>query len=70
MPFGLRNAPLTFQRAMALALQGTEHCAIVYINDILIFSTTREEHMQHLNLVFQRLQAHAYHVKLVKCEFL
>ena len=55
---------------MALALQGTEHCAVVYIDDILIFSTTREEHMQHLNLVFQRLQAYAYHVRLVKCEFL
>ena len=69
MPFGLRNAPPTFQRAIVLALQGTEHCAVVYIDDILIFSTTREEHMQHLNLVFQQLQAHAYYVRLVKCEF-
>ena len=38
MPFGLRNAPPTFQRAMSRALVGCEHCAVVYIDDILIFS--------------------------------
>ena len=70
MPFGLRNAPPTFQRAMGLALQGTEHCAVVYINDILIFSATREAHIEHLDLVFQKLQAYSYHVRLAKCEFL
>ena len=38
MPFGLRNAPPTFQRAMTQALAGLDHCAVVYIDDILIFS--------------------------------
>ena len=45
MPFGLRNAPPTFQRAMARALAGCEHCAVVYIDDILIFSKDRQEHL-------------------------
>ena len=70
MPFGLRNAPPTFQRAMTLALNGCEHCAVVYIDDVLIFSRTREEHLEHLHLVFRKLQEHSYHVRLEKCEFL
>ena len=44
MPFGLKNAPPTFQRAMMAALQGCEDFAVVYIDDILVFSATREEH--------------------------
>ena len=70
MPFGLRNAPPTFQRAMTLALNGCEHCSVVYIDDVLIFSRTREEHLEHLHLVFRKLQEHSYHVRLDKCEFL
>ena len=70
MPFGLRNAPPTFQRAMAVALDGSDHCAVVYIDDILIFSASRREHLQHLALVLLKLQAHAYHARLSKCEFL
>ena len=70
MPFGLQNAPPTFQRAMSLALDGCDHCAVVYIDDILIFSKTREEHLQHLRLVFGKLQEHSYHARLNKCEFL
>ena len=70
MPFGLRNAPPTFQRAMALALDRCDHCAVVYIDDILIFSKTRAEHLEHLKLVFGKLQRHSYHARLNKCEFL
>ena len=70
MPFGLRNAPPTFQRAMSLALDGCDHCAVVYIDDILIFSKTRDEHLEHLRLIFGKLQAHSYHARLNKCEFL
>ena len=70
MPFGLRNAPPTFQRAMSRALAGCEHCAVVYIDDILIFSKTRAEHLEHLQLVFGKLQKASYHARLEKCEFL
>ena len=70
MPFGLRNAPPTFQRAMSLALSGCEDCSVVYIDDILIFSNTEEEHLEHLRRVFAKLVSHAYHVRLQKCEFI
>ena len=68
MPFGLRNAPPTFQRAMTEALQGLEDFTIVYIDDILIFSHTREQHMEHLDRVFGALGAARYHVRLQKCD--
>ena len=70
MPFGLRNAPPMFQRAMGVALEGCEHCSVVYIDDILIFSRTRQDHLQHLQLIFERLTKHAYHARLAKCEFM
>ena len=70
MLFGLRNAPPTFQRAMTEALRGLDHCAVVYIDDILIFSKDKEEHLLHLHSVFEALQRHQYHIRLPKCEFL
>ena len=70
MPFGLVNAPATFQRAMSLALQGCEDCTIVYIDDILVYSQTREQHLLHLDRVFTCLEEHHYHVRLAKCQFL
>ena len=70
MPFGLVNAPATFQRAMSLALQGCEDCAIVYIDDILVYSQTHKQHLLHLERVFTCLEEHHYHVRLAKCQFL
>ena len=55
---------------MALALDGYNHCAVVYIDNILIFSKTHAEHLEHLKLVFGKLQRHSYHARLNKCEFL
>ena len=70
MPFGLKNAPPTFQRAMTAALQGCEDFCVVYIDDILVFSKNEEEHLEHLRQVMGKLREHAYHVRLAKCEFL
>ena len=64
------NAPPTFQRAMTEALRGLDHCAVVYIDDILFFSQNKEEHLQHLRIVFEALKRHQYHICLPKCEFL
>ena len=69
MPFGLVNAPSTFQRAMSVALQGCEEFAVVYIDDILVFSSSRDQHLQHLRKVFAALQGQSYHVRLSKCSF-
>ena len=69
MPFGLVNAPSTFQRAMSFALRGCEEFTAVYIDDVLIFSKNREEHLCHLRQVFTCLENQAYHVRLAKCQF-
>ena len=42
---------------------------LVYVDDILVFSTTEREHENHLRLVFQRLRQHKLQAKLKKCEF-
>ena len=55
MPFGLVNAPSTFQRAMSVALRGCEEFAVVYIDDILVFSNDRDKHLQYFQRVFAAL---------------
>ena len=57
MPFGLTNAPSTFQRLMSLVLSGLcwKMC-LVYLDDIIIFSQTVEEHLQRLAEVLRRLK--------------
>lgn len=70
MPFGLTNAPATFQAYIIRALAGflDEFC-VVYLDDILIFSTKREEHTHHLRRVLERLRKYRLVGNLKKCEF-
>jgi len=68
MPFGLRNAAQSFQRHMHSVLRNLPF-VFVYIDDILIFSETEEEHMHHLELVFQRLNDYNLHISIEKCIF-
>ena len=71
MPFGLCNAPATFQRLMQVVLSGLEwDCCFVYIDDILIASKTFEDHLNHLSLVFERLRKAGLRLKPTKCHFL
>ena len=71
MPFGLINAPATFQRVMNQALTsiiGSE--CFVYLDDIVVFSNSFETHLQKLKIVFQRLYEHKLLIQLAKTEFL
>jgi hypothetical protein len=68
MPFGLTNAPAVFQSAMNSILQDLSF-AVVYLDDILIFSKSHEEHVGHVRTVLERLQKYQYYCKLSKCEF-
>lgn len=71
MAFGLKNAPSTFQQLMTQeVLSGyIQDFVMVYLDDIIIYSNSYEEHIHHLRLVLERLQLHGLHCSLNKCTF-
>ena len=70
MPFGLTNAPATFQKLINDALLGyLDIFCVAYLDDVLIFSKTYEEHVKHVKRVLQALKDHSLSVKIEKCEF-
>ena len=68
MPFGLTNAPATFQRLMECALAGlnNDQC-LIYLDDIIIFSSSFPEHLQRLRNTFLVLRQAHLQLKLPKC---
>lgn len=70
MPFGLTNAPATFQAYIHRALAGLldTHC-IAYLDDIIVYSQTREQHTKDVREVLQRLRQFQLYAKLSKCAF-
>lgn len=69
MPFGLTNAPAVFQALVNDVLQDMLNKFLFVYLDILIFSETEEEHVQHVRLVLRRLLENSLFVKPEKCEF-
>ena len=69
MPFGLKNAPSHFQRTMERVLEPVADCAAVYIDDIVIFSNSWKDHMNHLARVFTCFREAHLTAKLSKCSF-
>ena len=68
LPFGLCNAPATFQRAIDMILAGVKwQYALVYLDDIIVFSRTAEEHISHLDKVFTLLSEAGVTLKPSKC---
>jgi hypothetical protein len=70
MPFGLCNAPSTFQREMNTLFKDVLYeFVLVYLDDIIVFSKTRDEHIRHLRIVFDLLTKENLKLKLSKCDF-
>ncbi|KAL5733264.1 hypothetical protein ACOSQ2_032956 [Xanthoceras sorbifolium] len=70
MPFGLTNAPAAFMDLMNRIFRPyLDLCAVVFIDDILIYSQTAAEHDRHLRIVLQILREKKLYAKLSKCEF-
>ncbi len=70
MPFGLTNAPATFCTLKNdIFREWLDDFVVVYIDDILIYGGSLEEHAEHLRKVFQRLRENKLYAKLEKCKF-
>ncbi len=70
MPFGLTNAPATFCTLMNdIFREWLNDFVVVYIDDILIYSSSLEKHVEHLWKVFQKLRENKLYAKIEKCKF-
>ena len=71
MPYGLCNAPATFQRLMQNCLGELNLTyALIYLDDVIVFSRTEEEHLHRLRVVFAHFLEHGLKLKPSKCHFL
>ena len=70
MSFGLTNAPAAFMDLMNRVFRPfLDRFVIVFIDDILVYSKSEEEHVRHLRYVLQTLRDHQLYAKFSKCEF-
>ena len=67
--FGLAQAPAYFQQLISMVLQDCRDFAMAYLDDIIIFSKTPEEHLKHIEIIFQKLKAAGLKLKESKCDF-
>ena len=71
MPFGLSKSPITLMRLMNEALKDyTGRFVVAYLDDMLIFNKTREEHLEHVEMVLRKFHEETLAINLEKCEFM
>ncbi len=71
MPFGLCNAPATFQRLMDVVMSGLNfEICLIYLDDIIVFSENLQQQMERLEMLFQRLLRANLKLKPSKCRLL
>ena len=70
MSFGLTNAPAHFMYFMnSVFMPELDKFVVVFIDDILVYSENKEDHVEHLRVVLTRLREHKLYTKFSKCEF-
>ena len=69
LPFGLSGAPASFQRLMDRLINSYQDFSAAYLDDLVIFSSSWEEHLDHLRKVLKRLQEAGLTAKPSKCQF-
>ena len=70
VPFGLAQARAYFQALISTVLEGLSHFAIAYLDNIIIFSKNEEQHLQHLEIICERLREAGLKLKRSKCSFM
>ena len=69
VPFGLAQAPAYFQQLISMVLQGCSDFTMAYLDDIIIFSKNEEEHLKHIEIIFQKLKAAGLKLKESNFDF-
>ena len=70
MPFGITNASVVFMCLMNNGIHKyLDKFVVVFIDDILIYSKSKEEHEEHLKIALQELWEHQFYAKFSKCDF-
>ena len=71
MPMGMTNSPAVFQRLMELALRGLQwHICLIYLDDVLVFGSDFEQHMDRVHIVLSRITEAGLKLKPEKCQLL
>ena len=69
VPFGLTQAPAYFQQLISIVFQDCSDLAMAYLDDIIIFSQNKEEHLKHIKIIFKKLNLADLKLKESKCYF-
>ena len=69
VPFGLAQAPAYFQQLISMVLQGCSDFTMAYLDDIIIFSKNKAEHLKHIEVIFQKLKEAGLKLKESKGDF-